>query len=45
MFTDSDFEYLYEVVGVIWDSQTGVPKLNGIELNDNDMLELLKENS
>jgi len=40
-FKDSDFEYLHEVIGVIWNND-GYPYLNGIKLSEENLLELLE---
>lgn len=39
-FKESDFEYLHEVVGVVWNNN-GEPYLNGIKLTEEDLLDLL----
>ena len=38
---ESDIEYLYEVFGVIWGKDDGIPRLNGAELTEEDLLELI----
>jgi len=40
-FTESDFEYLHEVVGVIWNNN-GDPYLNEIKLSEENLFELLE---
>jgi hypothetical protein len=40
-FTESDFEYLHEVIGVIW-SNDGKPYLNGVKLSEENLLDLLE---
>jgi len=40
-FTESDLEYLHEVVGVIWNSD-GEPYLNEIKLSEKSLLDLLE---
>jgi len=40
-FAESDFEYLHEVVGVIW-NDNGEPYLNGIKLTEENLLDLLE---
>ena len=39
-FKESDFEYLHEVIGVVWNND-GEPYLNGVKLSDENLLELL----
>ena len=41
-FKESDFEYLHEVVGVVW-NDNGDPYLKGIKLTEDNLLELLEE--
>jgi len=41
-FKESDFEYLHEVIGVIW-SNDGEPYLNEIKLTEENLLGLLEE--
>lgn len=40
-FTDSDFEYLHEVIGVTRNND-GEPYLSGVKLSEENLLELLE---
>jgi|688.fasta_scaffold564033_3 hypothetical protein len=41
-FKESDFKYLHEVIGVIWNGD-GEPLMNGIKLTDENLSDLLKD--
>ena len=41
-FTEIDFEYLHDIIGVEWSGEDNIPKLNGVILTEEDLLKLLE---